>query len=128
MVHMNRHESRENAMIVLYQHYLLQEDVDELIDQKFQLDSEDIDPYILNVIHTAANNTNNYSKQIDKILIDWSYERLGFIEKALLNMGCAEFEINEVERPVIINEAVELAKEYCDAETYKLINRVLDEI
>ena len=58
----------------------------------------------------------------------WSYDRLGAIEKAILINGCAEFDLKEVEAAVIINESVELAKKFCDEDTYKLINRILDVI
>ena len=40
----------------------------------------------------------------------------------------AEFDLKEVEAAVIINESVELAKKFCDEDTYKLINRILDVI
>ena len=44
------------------------------------------------------------------------------------HFGYAEFDLKEVEAAVIINESVELAKKYCDEDTYKLINRILDVI
>ena len=43
----------------------------------------------------------------------------------LLN-GCAEFDLKTIEAPVIIDESVEMAKKFCDEDTYKLINSVLD--
>ena len=128
MVHMNRHEARENAMIVIYQYLLTNQNIDELIETQFELEKDEIDSYILDAINTVIEKHTTYGKYIDNVLTDWSYDRLGFIEKAILNLSCAEFDLKQVEAPVIINEAVELAKKYCEDDAFKLINRVLDKI
>lgn len=56
------------------------------------------------------------------------FDRLGRIEQAILLNGCSEFDLKKTEAAVIIDESVQLAKKYCDADTYKLINSVLDVI
>lgn len=56
----------------------------------------------------------------------WRFERLGLLEQAILLLSCAELEFADVDKVVIVNEAVELAKEFCDSDSYKLINGVLD--
>ena len=43
-------------------------------------------------------------------------------------MGCAEFDMKQLEMNVIIDEYVRLAKKYCEPDSYKLINGVLDRI
>jgi N utilization substance protein B len=81
------------------------------------------------VVKQSVDNTERYSQYIDKVLVDgWHYDRLGKIEQAILLNGCAEFDLKETEAAVIIDESVQLAKKYCDADTYKLINSVLDVI
>ena len=62
------------------------------------------------------------------MLENWHFDRLGLIEQALILCGCAEFDLKEVEASVIIDEYIELAKKYCDEDSYKLINGVLDRI
>ena len=39
-----------------------------------------------------------------------------------------ELDMEIAPKPIVINEAVTLAKKYCDEETYKLINGVLDRL
>ncbi len=126
---MNRSELREKAMIAVYQYILVSRDTKELIEDAFETSIEDIPAYFVNVVRTAVQNQQRYKEYINQVIKKgWTYDRLGAIEKAILINGCAEFDLKEVEAAVIINESVELAKKYCDEDTYKLINRILDVI
>jgi N utilization substance protein B len=125
---MKRHEEREKAMITVYQYLLVNRDIDELIETEFGKPAAQVDPYFVSVIHTAIKNADRYHSYIDQVLKGWTYDRLGTIEKAILLNGCAEFDLKQTEAPVIINESVDLAKKYCDEDSYKLINSVLDVI
>ena len=123
---MNRHELREKSMTVIYQNLLVGSDLDDTVRTVFEMEPEDLDPYFHDVIHTAIDHKEEYAGYIDRVLDGWTFERLGYIEKAILLLGCAEFAQKQIEAAVIIDEGVELAKKYCDEDTYKLINRVLD--
>lgn len=126
---MNRSELREKAMIAVYQYILVSRDTKELIEDAFETSIDDIPAYFVNVVRTAIQNQETYKGYINQVIKKgWTYDRLGAIEKAILINGCAEFDLKEVEAAVIINESVELAKKYCDEDTYKLINRILDVI
>jgi len=60
-------------------------------------------------------------------LQDWKMERLGGVERALLRVSGAEIlSCLDVPGVVIIDEAVEIAKNYCGEESHGLINGVLD--
>ncbi len=126
---MNRHELREKAMITVYQYLLAERDVDELIENNFEAPVAEIEPYFVEIVQTSVANQKRYAEYIDKVLVDgWHYDRLGLIEQSILLNGCAEFDLKKTEAAVIIDESVQLAKKYCDADTYKLINSVLDVI
>lgn len=124
---MKRSKEREKAMIAVYQYLLVNRDVNQLIEDTFEMKPKDVDPYFVDVIHTAIDNTDRYHGYIDEVLKEgWKFDRLGTIEKAILLCGCAEFDLKQTQAAVIIDEYVELAKKFCDEDTYKLINRVLD--
>ncbi len=126
---MNRSELREKAMIAVYQYILVSRDTKELIEDAFETSIDDVPAYFVNIVRTAIQNQERYKGYINQVIKKgWTYDRLGAIEKAILINGCAEFDLKEVEAAVIINESVELAKKYCDEDTYKLINRILDVI
>ncbi|MBE6108888.1 MAG: transcription antitermination factor NusB [Erysipelotrichaceae bacterium] len=124
---MNRHEQREKAMVTVYQYLLVPRDLNELIENEYEMKPEEIDPYFHDVIFKAVENTERYGGYITNVLKEgWNFARLGYIEKAILLNGCAEFDLRQIEAAVIIDESVEMAKKYCDEDTYKLINSVLD--
>lgn len=125
---MERHEQREKAMQVVYQYLLLQRDINDLIEDTYGRSIDKVDDYFIDVIHNALDNYDRYKSYLDEVLDSWSFDRLGFIEKAILLNGCAEFDLKQNSAAVIIDESVLMAKKYCDEETYKLINRVLDVI
>ncbi len=125
---MNRHENRKNAMFCTYQYLINPRDIQELIESNYDFDLHKEDPYIEKVIETAINNRDRYAGYINQVLEDWKFSRLGYIEQAILLCGCAEFDLKETETPVVIDEYIILTKEYCDPESYKLINGVLDRV
>ena len=125
---MNRHELREKAMITVYQYLLVERNIDELIEDTFEAKKEEIDPYFIEIINQSIANQERYQAYIDNVLDGWQFDRLGKIEQAILLNGCSEFDLKKTEAAVIIDESVQLAKKYCDADTYKLINSVLDVI
>lgn len=120
---MNRHELREQAMITMYQYLLFERDIDELIADNFQ---EEKDIYFVSCIKNAIAKTDEYAGYINQVMKDWRFDRLGFVEQAILLLGCSEFAQKEVAAAIIIDEYVRLAKKYCDSDSYKLINSVLD--
>ncbi|MBD3788765.1 MAG: transcription antitermination factor NusB [Campylobacterales bacterium] len=66
--------------------------------------------------------------EIQKHLTDWDYSDIGKVEKAILRLGAYEILVAKTDRAIIINEAVELAKELADEKSPKFINGVLDAI
>lgn len=124
---MKRSQEREKAMIAVYQYLLVNRDVDTLIEDTYNRKIKDVDEYFRDIVHNAVDEEERYSSYINEVLKEgWNYDRLGTIEKAILLCGCAEFDLKQTQAAVIIDEYVELAKKFCDEDTYKLINRVLD--
>jgi len=64
--------------------------------------------------------------KIKEHLKDWDYDTIGKVEKAIMRLGAFEILILGTDKAIIINEAVELAKELADDRSPKFINGVLD--
>ncbi len=73
-------------------------------------------------------NLETLDAEIAKHLKEWDMQSIGKVEKAILRLGAYEILIAGTDRPVIINEAVELAKELADEKSPQFINGVLDAI
>lgn len=61
------------------------------------------------------------------LLANWDLSRVGLLERVILTIGLVELHDSpEVPVRVIINEACELARTYCDENAVKFVNGVLD--
>ena len=64
----------------------------------------------------------------NKYLNNWTIDRLGNTDKAILEMSIYELLYTETPDIVCINEGIELAKLYSDDSVRKMINAVLDNV
>lgn len=125
---MSLEKSRINLMNAIYQ-----------IDINNAKDIESLDAYITSLEISDANKEKlkaraaSYLDNIDKIddilrsvLKEARLERLSYIDRALLRLAIFEIDIEEtIAYQIIINDIVELAKDYSADNSYKFINAVL---
>ncbi len=95
----NRHQQREIALEALYQHLLLDKDIRKSLYDAL-LGSNAVDGYLYSLTVGTVENEDHYKEILE----------------------------NETPKSVAINEAVTLAKEYCDDPSPKLINGILDNL
>ncbi len=68
-------------------------------------------------------------KKISKYAANWQLERMAFVDRNIMRLGCFELLYRaDIPPKVAINEAVELAKKYSGAESGKFVNAILDQI
>lgn len=81
------------------------------------------------LVMATLQNLNIIDDLIKKYLKNWTIERLSAIDRNLLRLSTAEF-ICCPETPVsvIINEAIEIAKEYSTKDSGRFVNGLLDKI
>jgi N utilization substance protein B len=57
----------------------------------------------------------------------WPVGRMGQIDRAILKLGLYELLFERATPPkVVIDEAIDLAKAFCDADGYRFVNGILD--
>ncbi len=124
-----RSDLRVSIMTILYQINVYQKNkmeyhVDDIINEVLEIDNEFVKEIVYGVL--------TYKEQLDSLansyLKDWTIDRLGNTDKAILEMGIYELLYTDTPDIVCINEAVELAKSYSDDAVRKMINAVLDGI
>ena len=125
----NRSESRKKIMTILYQMHVydkneMKYDVDSIIKEVSEVDNEFVKETVYGVI--------TYKKDIinlaNKYLSNWTIDRLGNTDQAILEMAIYELIYTDTPDIVCINEALELVKEYSDDDVRKMINACLDKI
>jgi len=126
---MNRHQLREKSVVSVYQCLLLKGNIDNVIEDSFNVfESNTIDPYFFKVINNAIDNKDEYASYVNQVVNNYKFNRLGYIEQAILLIACSEFEQKELSASIVMDEAISIAKKYCDEDAYKLINVILERI
>lgn len=65
--------------------------------------------------------------EIKPLLQNWKLERLSVATRLILRMALWELKNTVLDVPVVINEALELAKTFGEQDSYKFVNGILDE-
>lgn len=125
---MTRREQRIRIMNCIYQHLLTKKKIDDILEDNIDInDKESIEFIVTNTIGVIGE-LDALVKQIEPLLIDYRFKRLGYIEQALLLLSTYQLNLKQIDKPIIINEAIEIAKIYCDDEAPRFINGILDRI
>jgi N utilization substance protein B len=125
--------SREIVLKILYQLDALKCDaaqsgpVIEEYFKSFRSVNPEEEKFIRRLVQTVMEQKQDIDALISKNLIGWKLERLALIDRNLLRMGMAEAVFNS-EKPIIIDDLLRIAKKYSDADSYKLINAILDKV
>lgn len=126
----SRRRSREFALQGLYQWQLAKTDARTIAQQLGEakgfdkLDAE----YFTRLLHGTIEGASELEREIAPCL-DRPFAALSPVERGILLLAAYEF-AQELEVPyrVVINEAVELAKDYGGTDGYKFVNGVLDKL
>ncbi|HUU06628.1 MAG TPA: transcription antitermination factor NusB [Patescibacteria group bacterium] len=125
--------SREIVLKILYQLDALKCDAAQsgpVIEEyftSFRSVNPEEEKFIRRLVQTVMEQKPEIDALISKNLIGWKLDRLALIDRNLLRMGMAEAMFNS-EKPIIIDDLLRIAKKYSDADSYKLINAILDKV
>ena len=125
----NRAGLREKCMTILYQIEVysknkIEFDVEDVIKSVIGIDNE----YVKEIVYGVLTYKNEIDMLVNKYMSDWTIDRLGNTDIAIMRIGAFELLYTDTPSVVAINEAVELAKKYSDDSVRKMINGVLDKI
>ena len=118
----NRTITRENAMRVLYQIFLykknkidyttngvIEEYMDNIPLEEHKIINTD---FLKELVEGVLNNINDIDNNISKYLENWTIDRLGLTDQAIIRISVYELLYTNTPNLVCINEAIELSKKY----------------
>jgi N utilization substance protein B len=124
---MTRRDARVLCMQILYN-----ADLNEIsIEESKNNIVEDIDELAFSLLELVENNLEKIDEIIEKSLVNYSLSRLNKVDKAIIRLATAEMLDGKTPKKVIINEALEITKEYSDQGDHKATsfnNRLLENI
>ncbi|MGH3713040.1 MAG: transcription antitermination factor NusB [Micromonosporaceae bacterium] len=124
-----RRKARKRAMDVLYESEMRGAEVLDVLQQKVAR----AEPPISDYTSTLVNGVVEHQARIDELLTtyaqDWSLERMPPVDRNILRVATYELLwCDDIDTPVAISEAVELAKSLSTDDSPRFINGLLDRI
>jgi transcription antitermination protein NusB len=130
-----RHRSRKRALQVLFEWDMRGELVDSAIqhyyDSLYSEESENRpkpDRFMEELARGTVTNAALIDKQIEEKSQHWRLERMPVVDRNILRLAIYELRTNALPAPVIIDEALELARQFAGDESVSFINGVLDAV
>ena len=125
----SRSELRKIIMTILYQKSIYEKNkinftIDNLISSALEIDNE----FVKDTVYGVITYQNEIDKLINKYLNNWTIDRLGYTDQAILRLATYELMYTDTPSVVAINEAILLSKLYSDDDVRKMINATLDKI
>jgi N utilization substance protein B len=120
-----RTDQRRAAVFALYQQDVTGRPLDDLFERETA-------PFTRALAHATQDHTEDLDALIERHSKGWSVDRIAPLEKAIMRVALLEMlhpELMEGERPIpaegAIDQAVEIAKEFCGAEAPGFVNGIL---
>ncbi len=120
-----RHQQRERALSLLYEAELKGEGPLQVVDAL----AVPPDPYVRTLVERAVATREEADRRIAAASVGWPLERMAVIDRIVLRLAVGE--LLDPDGPpvaVVIDEAVELAKEYSTDESGRFVNGILSTI
>ena len=104
-------------------------DARELMSSLCECPYSEVSDYVKKTVSYAWNNYGAIKDVFTPKLNNWKWERLPLLTRSVLLMSYAHFYyVEKIDKRIIINVAVELAKKYIEEKQAKFINAILDEV
>lgn len=130
-----RHRSRQRALQVLYQWDMNKGPVEDAISSFYDtLNSEDgeqptgHDEFMEELARGTSQMATDIDHQITAKSENWKIERMPIVDRNILRMAIYEMSRRETPAAVVIDEALELARQFSGEESVSFINGVLDAV
>jgi len=125
-----RTQARESVIGLLYAFDLgndgIVKFVDEILeDKKIRNKQKD---FALNLFNGVVNNIEVIDANISENLAKRGIDDMGSVEKSILRLAVYEILFEDLDKPIVINEAIELSKRLASDTAPRFVNGVLDKI
>ncbi|MEA4911615.1 MAG: transcription antitermination factor NusB [Oscillospiraceae bacterium] len=123
---MTRRESRRTAFMLVFQKYSNDVSADEILEAAAEDGEMPTDEFCEQLVRLTCAHLFELDALIEPNLKKWSMARLPRVSLAILRLSCAQLlYMPELPDSVVINEAVELAKEFGADDEYAFVNGTL---
>ena len=127
-----RKRARENSLLVLYRWDIRGDSIDKILNEYVEekgIKNREVKSYMESLIGVVKNRLTEIDSLISEHSEDWSFDRLGYIERNALRLGVAELLfLNPPDPGRAFNDYIDLVKKYADRKAARFVNGVLSKI
>ncbi|MBV8074420.1 MAG: transcription antitermination factor NusB [Candidatus Eremiobacteraeota bacterium] len=119
---------REQALRALFAVEVGHREPDETIAEVLGGTDGALRAFVRDLVLGTVGSANQSDARLAPLLEGWTIERLPTIDRLVLRMAVYEMTRGDVPTPVVINEAVELAKRFSTEDSGRFVNGVLSSV
>jgi transcription antitermination protein NusB len=128
----SRSRSRQRALQILFLWDARRQPVDDALDAYYDtLVSEEHpgrDPFVSELVHGTIQHLGEVDDRITRHAEHWRMERMPAVDRNILRLAVYEMTHEKTPAPVVIDEALELARKFSNQEAVQFVNGVLDAV
>ncbi len=130
-----RHRSRQRALQVLYQWDMTKQPVEQAISSFYDTlysEEEKSDSGRDEFMEELVTGTSKMTPAIDERIVakseNWKLDRMPVVDRNILRLAIYEMSRQETPAAVVIDEALELARQFSGEESVGFVNGILDAV
>jgi N utilization substance protein B len=125
-----RRRAREHALQILFQIDLTGGNAEEVLESFWgELDAgDDVREFTARLVRGTLNDREQIDRRVAEAAENWRLERMPTVDRNVLRMAVYELVCADSPPPVVIDEAIEVARRFGGEESAGFVNGVLDRI
>ena len=122
-------EKRVISFKFIYSCLILELNKNEILE-KYDFEIKNLkNDYVDKIIFFFVENKDKILEQISNLLeSNWTIERINLIDLSIVSCAISEKNVHQIDKKILIDQAVITAKKYGDENSYKFVNSILDKI
>ena len=130
---LSRNQEHELIMTCIYDALLYADmeqefSVEEIMTSVFEVGYDEISFFAKEIVIKSLAHINEIKNIFQAQMPKWKFDRLNLVEQAILIMSYTHKTTQNVDKSIVINVAVKLAKKYLEKDDYKFVNGILDKV
>ena len=128
----SRSRSRQRALQILFlwdaRHQPVDDTLDAYYDTLLSEEQPGRDPFVSSLVHGTIQHLGEVDERITRHAEHWRMERMPAVDRNILRLAVYEMTHEGTPAPVVIDEALELARKFSNLEAVQFVNGVLDAV
>lgn len=125
-----RRQARIAALQLLYQVDLLPDTTSEMAESMLEelVSDPDLRKLAWQLYTGTLAERNKIDQQIQSVAVNWRVSRMSSTDRNVIRMGIYEMTVLQTPGPVVMDECIEIAKEFGTAQSGQFVNGILDKL